>query len=412
MFVRNIRGPKPKRRSRLRVGALATYIDSFVSLLCQRGYTHVTRRAQMGVFADLGRWLERSHVGLKDLDERHVEAFFQARWQRVSNRRGKGTIKALLQHLRQSNVIPTAKPAPPNDIDFVEQEYRAFLTGERALTQGSVAQYLRIARRFVSHWFKGGSVRLHKLRAKNVTEFVLADMPQRSRSAAQCTTKVLRSFLGYLFQQGRTTTNLAVAVPTVPGWRLSQLPRFLEGRQVEKVLRCCDRRTKMGKRDYAILVLLARLGLRAGEVAKLALDDIDWQAGELLVRGKGTRIDKLPLLQDVGQALVEYLQKARPQSSSRSVFLRSRAPFVGFPGAGAISWIARSALARAQVYLHHRAAHVFRHSLATQMLGNGASLAQIGQVLRHQHVSSTEIYAKVDLNPLRRLALPWPGGVL
>ena len=196
----------------------------------------------------------------------------------------------------------------------------------------------------------------------------------------------------------------------MPRGRLSELPQYLEAKQVNQVLRGCDRRTGLGKRNYAMLLLLARLGLRAGEVAKLTLDDIDWQAGELLIRGKGAQLDKLPLLQDVGQALADYLKHARPECSSRMVFIRSYAPYVGFSGRGAASFMVRRALTRAHIHARHRGAHVLRHSLATRMLGRGASLAQIGQVLRHRLVASTEIYAKVNLKALRRLALPWPGG--
>jgi integrase len=223
---------------------------------------------------------------------------------------------------------------------------------------------------------------------------------------------VLRSFLSFLFQKGRIAMNLAAAVPSVPRQHLAELPRYLEAREVEKVLGSCDRRRKIGKRDYAILLLLARLGLRANEVVQLTLDDIDWRAGELLIRGKGARVDRLPLLQDVGQALADYLKNARPVCSSRRMFIQCRAPLEGFARPGCVSSLVREALQRVQLCPHNRGAHVLRHSLATGMLRNGASLAQIGQVLRHQLPQSTEIYAKVDFNALRALALPWPGGAL
>jgi integrase/recombinase XerD len=186
----------------------------------------------------------------------------------------------------------------------------------------------------------------------------------------------------------------------------------LEKEEVEKVLLSCDRRRKVGKRDYAILLLLARLGLRAGEVVRLTLDDLDWHSGELLVRGKGARVDRLPLLRDVGQALADYLQKGRPECSSRRVFIQCKAPYEGFAKAGSVSCLVRAALERAQLCPQNRGAHLLRHSLATGMLRNGASLAQIGQVLRHQLPQTTEIYAKVDLDALRKLALPWLGGGL
>jgi integrase len=226
-------------------------------------------------------------------------------------------------------------------------------------------------------------------------------------------TAVLRGFLGFLLREGRIVNNLAAAVPTIAGWRLSELPRFLETAEVEKVLRACDRRTKTGKRDYAILLLLARLGLRAGEVASLIFDDIDWNSAHLCIRGKGARIDRLPLLQDVGKAIAEYLQKGRPHCSSKRVFIQSKAPYIGFGSPpNAICGIVRRALSRAGLQPRHKGAHLLRHSLATRMLGQGASLAQIGQVLRHEQADTTEIYAKVNLNVLRALAQPWPGGAL
>jgi site-specific recombinase XerD len=274
-----------------------------------------------------------------------------------------------------------------------------------------VNNHLRVTCRFISHCSPDGKVRFKKLQAKDITGFLLQDISRRGRKDAQLTTTGLRSFLSFLFQQGRITTNLAAAVPTVAGSPLSQLPRFLEAKQVEQVLQTCDRRTKVGKRDYAILLLLARLGLRAGEVVKMSLDDIDWPAGELLIRGKGGRLDKLPLLQDVGQALVAYLEKARPRCASRSVFIRHLAPAVAFSDPSTVGGIVRNAMNRAGIQSGHRGAHVLRHSLATRMLRRGASLTQIGQVLRHQYVGSTEIYAKVNLNALRRLTVSWPGGV-
>ncbi len=224
-------------------------------------------------------------------------------------------------------------------------------------------------------------------------------------------TSVLRSFLNYLFQEGRTITNLAMAIPATAGGRLSELPRYLNAAQVEKLLRGCDRRHKVGRRDHAVLVLLARLGLRASEVAGLELGDIDWTAGELLVRGKGNRVDRMPLLQEAGQAVVDYLRRGRPPCSTRRVFVHCKAPYAGFSSPpNAVSGIVRRALGRAGLNPLNHGAHLLRHSLATNLLRGGASLAQIGQVLRPQQTQTTEIYAKVDMNALRSLAQPWPGG--
>jgi site-specific recombinase XerD len=315
--------------------------------------------------------------------------------------------------LRQSNAIPArSTPIPRDDLGLIEREYEDFLLRERGLMPASLKVYLPVARRFLTHRFPAGKIRPKALRASDVMDFVLHDSSHRGGQCAHLTTAALRSFLGFLLQQGRVQTNLVAAVPTVARPRLAVLPRFLEAAQVERVLRSCDQRKKIGKRNHAILLLLARLGLRGGEVVALTLDDINWRAAELQIHGKGARVDRLPLPQDVGQALAVYLQKARPASSSRRVFLQSQAPYEPLAGPGCISNVVRAALERAQIRSAHRGAHLFRHSLATTLLRNGASLAQIGQVLRHQHPQTTEIYAKVDLKALRALAMPWPGGAL
>ena len=222
------------------------------------------------------------------------------------------------------------------------------------------------------------------------SDFILKDSSIRGRRSSQLMTSVLRSFLNYLFQEGKTATNLATAIPATAGGRLSELPRYLEAAEVEKLLRSCDRRQNVGRRDYAVLVLLARLGLRAGEVANLELDDISWENGELVIWGKGNRVDRMPLLQEVGQAIADYLTRGRPCCSTRRVFVQRKAPYAGFGSPpNAVSNIVKRALGRVGLNPQNHGAHLLRHSLATNLLRSGASLAQIGQVLRHQQMSST-----------------------
>lgn len=404
--------PRPEELQPLEVGPLAPYLASFGASLCRHGYCRTNGWDKLRLVTDLSQWMDRNHLAPKQLDEAQVAAFLQTRWKRTPMRSGdRATMVLVLRHLRQSNITPPpSPPAPRNDRELIEQAYGDFLLNERSLVSASVEQYMPVVHRFLSHRFGSGKVRLEKLRASDVTDFVLHDSANRGRRSAQLMASVLRSFLGFLLQQNRISTNLAAAVPMVAGWRLSELPRFLEAEQVEKVLRACDRRTKVGKRDYAILLLLARLGLRAGEVARLTLDDVDWRAGQLLIRGKGPRVDRLPLPQDAGQAMAAYLQNGRPDCSSRHIFIQRNAPHEPLAGSSSISNVVRAALARAQIQSRHQGAHLLRHSLATTMLRNGASIAQIGQVLRHQLPQTTEIYAKVDLKALRALALPWPGG--
>jgi site-specific recombinase XerD len=396
----------------LEVGPLAPYLAGFAASLSRQGYCHTNGWDKLRLIADLSRWMDRRSLAPKKLDEEQLTVFLKTRWKHTPEHSGdRATMTFVLRHLRQSNIAAPPSPPPPrNDIELIAWAYEEFLLNERSLVPASVEQYLPVARRFLSHQLGGGKVRLKKLRASDVTDFVLHDSANRGQRSAQLMATVLRSFLSFLLQQGRLSTNLAAAVPMVAGWRLSELPRFLEVEQVERVLRSCDRRTRIGKRDYAILLLLARLGLRAGEVARLTLDDIDWHAGQLLIRGKGPRVDRLPLPQDAGQALAVYLQQGRPDCSTRQVFIQRHAPHEPLAGSSSISNVVRSALARAQIQSRHRGAHLLRHSLATTMLRNGASISQIGQVLRHQLPQTTEIYAKVDLSALRALALPWMGG--
>lgn len=229
---------------------------------------------------------------------------------------------------------------------------------------------------------------------------------------AQDMTTALRSFLKYARYRGDIKIDLAAAVPTVANWAKSSIPRFISPDQIELVLAHCNRQTSLGRRDYAILLLLARLGLRAGEVASLTLDDIDWESGYISICGKGNRRARLPLPVEVGEAITDYLKNGRPSTANRSLFLRGPAPAVGFRGPTAISLRVRYALEQAGIDASRKGAHLFRHSLATGLLGRGFSLAEIGELLRHQNVQTTTIYAKVDLGSLRPLALPWPGGEL
>jgi site-specific recombinase XerD len=222
-------------------------------------------------------------------------------------------------------------------------------------------------------------------------------------------TTAFRSFFSFLFQSGELQADLAVSVPTVADWRLSTVPKHLRPEEVRRLLGVCDRKTSAGRRDYAILLLLARLGLRAGEVVSLDLDDIDWRAGEILIRGKGLLHDRMPLPVDVGEALTAYLRMDRPRCQTRRAFVCMKAPRSGFGGPSTVSTIVRRALDRAGLHPALKGAHVLRHSLATTMLCSGASMSEIGEVLRHRVPSTTEIYAKLDFDALRSLAHPWPG---
>jgi site-specific recombinase XerD len=386
-------------------------MGGFVDDLLHRGYSMQAVGKKVRLACDLSRWMDRKrlHVGL--LDERQTASFLSARWRHGPKRSGdQSTMTLLLRNLRHAGIILPVFDQASGPAEIVEREYGRFLLQQRGLMPASARQYVTVARRFVSHSAAGGRFRPDKLRGRDVTNFVLHDTSTRGRRSAQLMTVALRSFLDFLLQEGHASANLANVVPAVAGWRLSELPRYLVPAQVEQLLSSCDRTTKVGKRDYAILLLLARLGLRAGEVVGLNLEDVDWLRGQLLVRGKGARLDRLPLVRDVGAAIADYLQNGRPRCSCRRLFVQSKAPYDGFPCSATISSMVSRALQRSRLNPPNHGAHLLRHSLATGMLRNGASLSQIGQVLRHQQTATTEIYAKVDLGALRGLAQPWPGG--
>ena len=404
--------PDPAVSERLHVGPLSVYINSFARLLKEQGYARRTAEEKIRIVADLSRWLDRRQLRIKDLDEEKISEFLLCRaHQGRTLREERPTLRDLLKDLRRVGTIP-APPVDDSALYAIENSFARYLTQERGLTQATLDTYLQIARRFVSERFGPGAILLSELIPQDITRFILRNAHTISPRRTQLMVTALRSFLGFLYQRGQTATDLARSLPAVANWRLSGLPKFLRPEEVERLLQGCDQSSPPGQRDYAVLLLLARLGLRAGEVVHMVLDDIDWETGELIVRGKSAREDRLPLPQDVGEALAAYLCHGRPRCSSRRVFIRMRAPHQGFSSSVAICNIVRRALARARLHPVRKGAHLLRHSLATQMIRQGACLAEIGEILRHQLPSTTEIYAKVDLVALSALAQPWPGGEL
>lgn len=253
-----------------------------------------------------------------------------------------------------------------------------------------------------------GGLWLEKLDVTAVSEFVLGEARRSCVGSAKCMVTRLRALLRFLHVEGEIEYPLADAVPSVAGWRLAGLVKALDARSVARLLASCDRRTRVGRRDLAIITMLSRLGLRAGEVAALQLRDVDWRAGEVMVRGKGSRQERLPLPVDVGETLAGWLARGRPRRESVFVFTRVRAPYGGL-SAGAVSQIVRRACRRAGLPLV--GAHRLRHTAATEMLRAGGSLTEVGQVLRHRGRDVTSIYAKVDRLALAAVVMPWPGAV-
>ena len=393
-------------------GPLGVHIDAYEALLGEQGYSRGSTYVHLHVVADLNRWLKRRKLDLDDVDERTVERYLQSRRRFMDGYRGASSIPyKFLGMLRDQGIVKDKSMTVTfGACDVAIAKFRQYLAEERGLSASIQCDYTRFAHQFLRERFARGSVILSMLSARDVTEFVRRHAHERSARSAQHIVGSLRAFLRYLRYQGAITTDLAACVPKVANWSHSALPRFLQPGQVQQVLNHCDRRSAVGLRNYAILLLLARLGLRACEIVAMALDDIDWQAGHLMVRGKGGQRAQMPLPAEVGRAIAVYLRKGRPSCASRSLFIREHAPRVGFANSAAVSTLVQRALADAGVASPHTGAHVFRHSLATEMLRQGASLGEIGQLLRHAHPDTTQIYAKVDVNALRPLALRWPGG--
>jgi site-specific recombinase XerD len=288
--------------------------------------------------------------------------------------------------------------------------FEQHLRDARGLARVTIVTYGPFIRRFLQARFGDGPVALSHLSARDVVRWVQRQAPQLHPKRAKLLTTALRSFLQYARYRGATTRDLAAAVPVVAAWSMTSLPRAIGADQVRQLLASIDRRTAMGRRDYAIVLLLARLGVRSGEVVQLELEDIDWTAGQLSVRGKRGRRSELPLPREVGAAIAAYLRRGRPASTSRRVFLRAKAPIRGFQGPCGVGSVVRHTLQRAGIQAPTTGTHQFRHGLATEMLRHGASLSEIGAVLGHHSPETTKIYTTVDLEALRTLAVPWPGG--
>jgi site-specific recombinase XerD len=319
-------------------------------------------------------------------------------------------LKKLLAVLRQVDAITPQGPVELIPCERIFEDFAGYLARDRGLVRGTIVRHLPAVRRFLQEAGVETTGDFAKLNQAIVIGFIERHARDRSPATARNMCWALRAFLRYLRWQGWTSVDLAGSVPTVRQWRHATLPTYMSPEQVQQALDGCDRRTATGRRDFAILMLLARLGLRANEVATLTFDAIDWRSGELLVNGKGRQQTRMPLLPDVGAAIASYLQDGRPRSDSRRVFLRQDAPHVGFASSSSVCMVVNTALRRASLQgFAHMGAHLLRHSLATELIRSGASLSEIGQLLRHRDPDTTRLYAKVDLDTLRRLSAAWPG---
>jgi site-specific recombinase XerD len=397
----------------LRAGPFRDCIDLYTARLRKDGYSTVTARFAVRIVNCFIRWLTEHHLDLADINEQLVVRFFGAGDRGCGLRDGDpAAIARLIEVLREAKIVAPAPPLAAGPYEQMLDHFRAYLDHRHGLNQRSCAAYVQFTRPFLRDMSISGPNDFARLTAVDILGYVERRVRDASAATAVTMCSRLRSFLRYLQVEGLIEHDLAACVPSVKKWRFTALPTYLSAAQLEQVLQCCDQTAATGRRDYAVLLLLSRLGLRAQEVATLMLDDIDWRAGQFRIQGKGRQQAIMPLPSDVGAAIAAYLQSGRPVSDHRQLFLRVRPPHSGFPPTTGIRDIAARALSRAGISdVAHRGSHIFRHSLATELLRSGAALTQISQVLRHKDHDTTRIYAKVDLASLRTLSLPWPGGV-
>ncbi|AJR23105.1 site-specific integrase [Sphingobium sp. YBL2] len=396
----------------LKRGPFAEHIHLYIEWLRRRGYSREIGHRYLSLARDFGFWLAATGSDLADVREGLVTRYLAERSRHRPQYRGDALALArLLLVLREANAI-APRPMPCGDpCEDILQAYALYMERQRGLAPMSIASHLWFLRPFLKELGIATRVDAARLSGREVARYVERHGGDRGPTTARIMCSRLRVFLRYLHAEGFLAEDLTTALPSVRRPAEAGLPSFMPNEDVQRVLASCDQSTAMGRRNYAILMLLARLGLRATEVARLNLDDFDWRAGQFTVRGKGRKTATMPLPPDVGAAIASYLQDGRPPSDSRSLFLLAVAPYAGFKGAPGVQTVARKAIAQAGVIgVAHRGSHAFRHSLATDLLRSGATLTEIGQLLRHEQHDTTRIYAKVDLDSLRPLGMPWLGG--
>lgn len=397
--------------SRVRItGPLTPFAEGFAAELAKQGYTPHAATNQIQLLAHFSRWLATKGLDTATpLTPTGMDEFLTVRRsQGYAQWLSRKALAPLVLYLRGLGLVAPGSKAALSPTQALLARYHRYLIDTRGLAATSARGYVDLVRPFVAIRAVDNGLDWVGLRPAEVIEFVLSTCLGRSVGSAKLAVTALRSLLGFLHVEGLIQTPMATMVPSVAGCRLAGLPRSLEPGEVQRLLGACDRRTRTGRRDFALLMLLVRLGLRAGEVRSLRLEDLDWRAGELVVRGKGDRVERLPLPSEVGQAVAAYLRRGRPVTAQgRTVFVRVRAPHRALSSAGVTAAVVAAA---SRAGLGRVSAHQLRHTVATQMVRSGVPLPEIGQVLRHRRLATTAIYAKVDQAGLRLLARSWPGG--
>lgn len=406
--------------ARLRAGILGPYLPTLASALQDNHYSVASIRRHLRAADHFGRWLLKQGLTVAEVDWVTVKRYVEGLGRLYSPSTPQGRLphsalglRGLVDVLRQQGVLgPVAVDHHPlTSVQKWLTEFDRYLERIVGCAPNSRNNYLRYARRLLDGRFGGAEIDWPMLSAAEITDFVRQEAAKLQPSAGGQPVTAIRAFLRFLASEGVVPDGLKGAVPPVRTWRHSSLPRTISPDEVERVIAACDSKSIYGLRERAIVLLLARLGLRAGEVIRLRIDDIDWVRGCLLIRaGKTHRERSLPLSQEVGDALIGYLRGARPSVSYRELFLRWRPPFHPLRSSVSICTLTQNLLKRAGVLVHRPGAHVLRHSLATRMVARGATFKAVADVLGHQSLATTEIYAKLDLDALSQVALPWPGG--
>jgi integrase/recombinase XerD len=387
-------------------------IEGFADYLFQNGYAEISARRHIRSAEHIVRWAVRSHLSVSEMNDRvlkrfgdHLKRCHCGRYccaNRVDILTG---ARLFLRHSQSADTAVIRMPTPGDSKPLLLKSFCQWMREHRGTSALTLYNYGLPIQQLIYRFGDDPG----KLDAKRLRKFVLTETHNVGWATAKRCTTALRMFLRFLIAEGRCRAGLLGAIPALAHWRLSSLPRYLPPEDVERVIESCDVSSPVGKRDRAILLLLARLGLRAGDIVQLRLEDIDWKGAWVCVSGKSRRQTRLPLTQEVGDAIVSYVQEGRPRSHSDMLFLRSRAPFRGFRSHSAVSVIVATAIRRAGVKRPGRgAAHLLRHSVASSMLRQGASLQEIAALLRHRSIETTQIYAKIDVTALQQIAQPWP----
>jgi site-specific recombinase XerD len=399
---------------RLRDGPVGPFVDEFASLLLSQGYGERYLRHRFVVVAELNRWLVGKKLDLAELDKRRIDQFVRYRSQGklpdMSRRGEMATLKKFIGLIRSRAAVAAEVAVEEARDPFGEvlSAYKEYLIQEKGLACETISRYSSLVSTFLSHLFDGRPMSFSELTVEHITSFIREYAKDRSGSDSSMMVCSIRSFLRFLSSRGEIRGSLAESVPAVVSQLHKRIPCHLSADELKRLLRCCRATNPVNRRNYAIILLLARLGLRASEVARLTLDDIDWEHGELTIQGKGNRQTPLPLPKEVGNALVAYLKHGRPSCATRRLFITARAPYHPFSNGTLVSVIVNQAVKRAGLNPKKKGAHLLRHTLATECLRKGATLTEVGQILRHESIDTTAIYAKVDFVRLRCLAMPWP----